>query len=333
MSKVSVLQHLNFWLMNEYSDISTVLSVKPEYCTIYQRNEAYLYNKKNMSEKQLNNIKGSKYKGFFNEVNKKSLMTATGWLISLAKEKSIFNEKFNSWFKFRVNFITLTLSAPQMHDDLFIKRYMLNRFLVNCKRSFGMLNYIWRAEPQKNGNIHFHLLTDVYIHHSDLRSTWNNIQLDYGYINQNNINSNPNSTDIHSLKNIKNVSQYVAKYCTKNDPTRRTIKGKLYGISKGLNKLKGCQIVLDNDKGLQLRNYLKKRKIKVVKKDFAMVIYSTVKELYNSVKFVKKEVTDYIKHCFGLVSNYILPKAINPVVYIPPIKKNNHFTYSQLNLL
>lgn len=311
---------------------ATVLSVKPNYCTLYKRNEQYVKGSRKMTDTQLANIRGKKYTGNVTQKSVKSMSNAVGWLISLAKQKKAFNPKFNSWFDFRVTFITLTLSATQFNDDRIIKRDMLNSFLVIAKRKWNLLNYVWRAETQANGNLHFHILSDVFIPHDELRSVWNRIQLKHGYIVESAKDLNPNSTDIHSLKTIGNVEAYVSKYCTKNDETRRTVNGKIYGISDGLNRVRACQIVMDETKANQLRKALKKRKTEVVKKDYAVILYMPVRELINEVEFAFKEIKDYINAVYyqrdiefeDLMAEGYDVKNIKK----PPIKTN----YSQIKL-
>jgi hypothetical protein len=153
--------------------------------------------------------------------------------------------------KFRMAFITLTLSAKQIHSDNIIKRELLNPFLIEIKRQHDVQNYVWRAERQQNGNIHFHLLVDKFLPWHEVRGLWNHLQAKLGYIRayQQSMREyhrngfkiradllakwplkdqlkaysqgkacgwrNPNSTDIHSVKFISNVAAYVTKYMTK----------------------------------------------------------------------------------------------------------------------
>lgn len=35
-----------------------------------------------------------------------------------------------------------------------------NKFLTNCRRRYGLKTYVWIAERQKNGTLHFHMLTN-----------------------------------------------------------------------------------------------------------------------------------------------------------------------------
>ncbi|GAH86291.1 unnamed protein product, partial [marine sediment metagenome] len=44
--------------------------------------------------------------------------------------------------------------------------------------------YVWRAEKQENGNIHFHFIVDNFIPWNELRNTWNRIQQNLGYISR-----------------------------------------------------------------------------------------------------------------------------------------------------
>ena len=55
-----------------------------------------------------------------------------------------------------MKFITLTLSDVQAHTDDSIKEHMLQPFLYWLQRYYNC-SYVWKAETQINGNIHFHI--------------------------------------------------------------------------------------------------------------------------------------------------------------------------------
>lgn len=137
-----------------------------------------------------------------------------------------------------LGFVTLTLSSAQRHDDRWIKRNMLNRFLQELKRQYNVKNVVWRAEKQKNGNIHFHILVDGWIDWEPLRMLWNQIQEENGYLEpfaKKYGHRNPNSTDIHSLKSVRNPAAYITKYMTKNQPGL-TVKGRVWSASRKLSE-------------------------------------------------------------------------------------------------
>ena len=88
------------------------------------------------------------------------------------------------------------------------------------RHEYGTFNYLWVAEKQtKNtNNIHFHVITDMYIHHTKLSALWDDVQLGTGYLTSEQIRRHKSaSTEIHGLKNVKNVSRYVAKYIQKDE--------------------------------------------------------------------------------------------------------------------
>ena len=171
-------------------------------------------------------------------------------IVPTTQQKKQYCRDQKKWIKFKITFITLTLASDQRHTDQEIKSKLLNSMLTEMRRDFGMLHYVWRAEKQQNGNIHFHILTNVFIPHSTLRKKWNRVQDKLGYvtayskemqscrsfsdyynkyINQGNYSQlmrryilgkavnwhNPNSTDIHSVKKVRNLPAYLSKYLCK----------------------------------------------------------------------------------------------------------------------
>lgn len=74
--------------------------------------------------------------------------------------------------KFKTSFITLTMPQSQTCTDIEMKA-ALNLFLSNLRQSCQLENYVWKAELQQNGNIHFHLVIDKYVHHMAIRYYWN----------------------------------------------------------------------------------------------------------------------------------------------------------------
>jgi hypothetical protein len=97
-----------------------------------------------------------------------------------------------------LTFVTLTLPAVQLrnamgeYDDEHAKRHLLRPFIERLKYKFGVQSFIWVAEPQEAGNIHFHVLIDKYIDNrkdteneaksQHLTKAWNEILAGHGYI-------------------------------------------------------------------------------------------------------------------------------------------------------
>lgn len=177
--------------------------------------------------------------GCISSASSLKLKYAIGLLNMISKWKKAYNWNTDTYFNFKLNFFTLTLPAPQgIYTDHYLKNTILNNFLNQCKTKFGMKSYIWKAETQKNNNLHFHITTDTYIHYEKLKNLWNNCLRATTLIDQFKDkfgHENPNSTDIHSVKNIRNFERYLIKYYLKNETDRRPVEGKLWNCSKNLN--------------------------------------------------------------------------------------------------
>lgn len=81
-----------------------------------------------------------------------------------------------------------------------------------------MRSYVWKAELQQRGQIHYHITCDAFVVHTAIRDKWNDLQLKSGLLDEYRSKRghvNPNSTDIHSVKKIKNIESYLVKYMSK----------------------------------------------------------------------------------------------------------------------
>jgi hypothetical protein len=217
----------------------------------------------------------------FNSVSR--LKKAFYLLAAISPTKFFLHPSTLKKIPFRLSFITLTLSAIQgANSDYKIKQQLLNHFLVHARRSFGMQHYIWKAEPQKNGNIHFHIVTNIFIRHEVLRDSWNNIQKKLGFIdlfNDKYHHINPNSTDIHSVFKIKKLGAYVAKYLSKNDDESRKIQGKIWDCSRSLKSKLSCKFQIADDHYKLLYDIEGKLQERVIHADFFRFIPLSESEL------------------------------------------------------
>lgn len=201
------------------------------------------------------NFEGNDTEGIISKAAAKRIEKAIVWLLFHSKQKFIYDVELKKRFHFRINFITLTLPAAQfftndhgitgaLHSDDEIKKVCLNNFLNLCRQQFGLKNYVWKAEAQLNGNIHFHLVTDTYIRYDRVQELWNQSVELLGYVTRFKEkigHSHPNSTDIHSVKHVKKIANYVSKYMSKNRAFKcigelRNIQGKTVEIYYGTDQ-------------------------------------------------------------------------------------------------
>ena len=192
----------------------------------------------------------AQYQGHLTPGAKKRLKRAIQLIVAIAEPKKAMNFKLNKEFKFRLNFITLTLPVKQgPHTDKELKKLVLDVWLKAAKRRFKLRSYIWRAERQKNGNLHFHLVTDTYIPYDELRDTWNLRLNRLQYIDlfeKKHGHRHPNSTDVHAIKNVRNLAGYFAKYMAKDAPMDQPVTGKLWDCSKNLKYKPNCEMLLES---------------------------------------------------------------------------------------
>ena len=153
----------------------------------------------------------------------KRIKLAINTLIDTSSYKTVFVRSTGTYFRYKINFITLTLSGPQMHPDSYIIKEMLSKFLEAWQKRRKGLLYVWKAEVQDNGRLHFHITSNAFYHYERLRRDWNRYQRKHGYIDSG-IDYEPNSTDVHSVSKIKNLSTYLAGYFLKKDSYTRVLK-------------------------------------------------------------------------------------------------------------
>lgn len=205
----------------------------------------------NRNLNSLSNLEDNRAKGILSYSAKKRLKNCIVNWTNAIEFKRLKEKKGKSFYNNKLTFCTLTLSAPQFHCDKEIKREMYNYFDISIKNAYKKVKSLWVAEKQDNGNIHFHILYNKFIDYNLIRFLWNKAQSKMGYIdlyrenqNKHHFNgfkirkellkswslenqyksylygiksnwSNPNSTDIHNLEKVKNVSFYMTKYLTK----------------------------------------------------------------------------------------------------------------------
>jgi len=192
--------------------------------------------------------------------SRKKLERSIHNFLILAQPKTIYIAQLKKSITFRLAFITLTLAHEQVHSDKVIKQEVLHQFFVEIGKRFKVENYIWKAERQQNGNLHFHVLVDKFIPYTELRSIWNRCQEKLGYVSAHRkamkefykfgfkVNerylkyspipkqqeyyakglqsdwANPNTTDIHATSGVQELSNYFTKYMLKGMCSNRNKK-------------------------------------------------------------------------------------------------------------
>ena len=182
----------------------------------------------------------------------RTLRSKINWLYYLSKKKDIKLQNGKQIFAFRCAFITLTLPSKQLTPTVDVTKRLFNNFLTQLRTKFELSNYVWRLEFQKNGNVHYHMVTDTFVDYFQVQRIWNScLSLD-GYIEKyatkhqamslKNYNDaynpegkidfsiikkrffagvgsnwqNPNTVDVKSVISKQKIANYISKYFAKS---------------------------------------------------------------------------------------------------------------------
>lgn len=254
------------------------------------------------------NLRDLTYNGYMSKKTRSKVKKYLSvWLNGIQLNRKYYKKRHQKEVVYPT-FITLTLPSTQLQKDNHIKRELLNPFIIWMQQKHNVAYYYWRAEPQKNGNIHFHIIADKYIHHTNIRKQWNKYLDKLGYLDSYSTRMkllslqqyfnlvkhrkdmtfekakkhylrekksgwlNPNSTDVKSLKGIKSISAYVIKYMTKTEGSRK-IEGRIHGGSEQLKSIKPYQELAGQAEFAICSELEKDPKVKKVYGEFHTVYY------------------------------------------------------------
>lgn len=158
-------------------------------------------------------------------------------LYDCAKPKRVFSKEKGTYFKYKIGFLTCTLPSKQIHHDKEIHKTIFQPFIKFIKRKRPDFLYLYKAETQANGNLHYHITTNSFLHKDFINTSWNYYVNRLGYVDRYG-KLNPPSTEIRAVKNEKDLSIYLSKYLSKNDDERRKVEIKTWDCSLELKKVK-----------------------------------------------------------------------------------------------
>lgn len=215
--------------------------------------------------RQNENLKNNSTKGLLSEKAKQKLKGSINWLVVAAQKKTVKSLKTNNTFKFKINFITLTI-PPQETGLVDEKKFktILNTWLTYQRKMNKLNNYVWKIEKHKDNRLHIHILSDTFIHQRNIRNSWNLILQRNGlleYHNKKFNNYNPNSTDVHSIKQVKKVAAYVVKYMSKNGESDNLYNGRVWSCSSKISAVMQNCLEVAPDKINQIVKPLMDRRI------------------------------------------------------------------------
>lgn len=244
--------------------------------------------------------------------------------------------------KTKFSFITLTLSAKFNQNTNY--NYYLKLFVEKLKYRYGNINLVWKLELQKNGNPHYHIITDIEIDWRIVRGLWNNIQkvevkgyqikmrnkYKKGFFYDENLTENgkivneeiqlkryekgikanwlnPNSTDVEIINNEDDaVFKYIAKYVSKEEEEKVSNSYKTSRFWGCTDNLKKLeyQKIYINELDTESIELLEKNLIKIIKNEQDLELCS----IYNTIN--TNQIIELVKEKQAENLKYIQEKNI-----------------------
>lgn len=154
------------------------------------------------------------YSGAMTLGARKRMTKAVTLLCQATKPKWITNPVNGKMQYHKLSFLTLTVSSEKNITAKECYTLVLQHFIQWLRRTKKVTSYIWKAELQQRGQIHYHFIFPEFIHYREIRTEWNNLQRRAGLLDnyaQKYKHADPNSTDIHEMKNVRKTAKYVCK--------------------------------------------------------------------------------------------------------------------------
>lgn len=276
--------------------------------------------KKIVNEKSIDNLNvGYRQSRLISKSSAKKITDAVQWLELIAKTK-VYTTKNGKKFVHKLQMITLTVPDDCGWDDKEIMKKAFQPVLDNLRTNYAMNNYIWRAEAQERGEIHFHIITDCPIGYWVILKIWNDRLSKVGLLDEWRVqrresgeskivkskykyfNENPNSADIKRIPRGCNIENYIAKYISKKtkgkEPRRLTIRH--YGLSYSLSRLKEFRQQTEELAELIFHHAMILPNVKRVKKEWCDYIGVKLKRIWAIWDFIETACRDELWRICGL---------------------------------
>lgn len=195
----------------------------------------------------------------------KRLKRALELLVDVSPVQKFVRPSDMKQFNFKLTFATFTLPSSQGSiTDTQIVKECLGPMLQVMRRRWGMRHYVWRAEKQKNGNLHFHITSNRYMPYDQMRDEWNKCVNSLGFVDRfesKHGHRHPNSTDIHSVRKVRDIAAYMVKYMSKETPEKLQVTCKQWDCSVNLKGVTRPTFELDAEIWQCLEGFLAKSNV------------------------------------------------------------------------
>ena len=167
-----------------------------------------------LEAKKGNEVFKGQYSGTMTPGARKRMTKAVTLLCQATKPKWITNPVNGRMQYHRLSFCTLTVSSRKNMTAKDCYQKLVQHFIQWLRRTKKITSYVWKAELQQRGQIHYHFIFPEFIHYREIRNVWNRLQREAGLLDEfaaKHKHADPNSTDIHEMINVRKTAKYVVK--------------------------------------------------------------------------------------------------------------------------
>lgn len=178
--------------------------------------------------------------------------SAVGWLYfqSRIKPQTLNDGRKVRW---RLGFLTLTIPGSTSADHRALKRLVLDPFFTRARNVGGLRSYVWTAELQQRGAIHWHVILDHWLDKAAVARWWLQACKSSGVVDMSDAGGVA-ATSVEILRNYNGTAAYAAKYIGKALGSG-DITGSCWGGSHSVTGIKGLSLNLC-DHGEQYRRVM-----------------------------------------------------------------------------
>lgn len=276
-----------------------MLQIRNKIAVIWKQNEYersnFLYKRSHLI-RNFNNKKT--YTGMITASTAKRIRQAVDMLLQVSPSKKITNPYTKAVITHRLTFITLTISDNiRMYTPQEGYNKLLKPFLRILREKQLINTYIWKAEFQERGQLHYHITTNSVIDLRLIRKYWNALQMKNKMLNEYYLIHNhydPNSTDIHTVYKLRDIQAYLVKYLSKNTQNQTETQGKIWDASDNLKGKKNMSFKLNQHNIRKIVEETDKGNLQLIELSQCAIIKS--KTLHPSILLDVKQRQDYYSY-------------------------------------
>lgn len=243
-------------------------------------------------------------------------------------KQRIINPVTGKTFDFQLSFMTLTISTTTTNiKGKEAHKRCLEPFLRWMRETHKCKLYVWKAELQRRGQLHYHITSNCYIDKAVVKEKWNSLQQAAGYTDtyfRRYGSHNPPSTEIKAVWKEKNLAGYLCKEFAKSYQNSASIGGKVWDCSVNLKAINLYTCFADSGYDQRLGEAIAKKQVKMVVTE-QCIIY----------KMITRHPHDFLSHTdfvgFNKQMNLLTgselqrakPKKKEPVT-VAPVRERKH---------